>query len=163
MPHQLIVPMMSSKDPKEQSQSIDLPNYGSISRPDAIMKEESKKTQVQTPAHLKDLEQGPWFDSHFPNVMNVMNRYHELVGLIEAQEYCQNLEIQKTHREKYYHKFLHGIKEKVFPLINDEIHRIVPDWTRLLTISDGMVCVHSLNVLYLVLNDTEFQSLPSNH
>jgi hypothetical protein len=40
----LSVPMMSGKDPKEQSQIIDLPMHEPVKKGDTVMKEESKNT-----------------------------------------------------------------------------------------------------------------------
>jgi hypothetical protein len=52
-----------------------------------------------------------------------------------------------------------NIKKKIFPLVDREIEKIVPEWRKLKTMSEGFINVHTLNVLYLVCSDPKVASL----
>ena len=48
----------------------------------------------------------------------------------------------------------------MLPLVNEEIQFFAHDWGTLLTIDDKSVCVHTLNVLYiLITKDEEYKRL----
>lgn len=62
-------------------------------------------------------------------------------------------------RRKTYFKFLDTIKSHILPKINDEIIKTIPEWKKLLTINSQFVCVHTLNVLYLVTINEEVMQM----
>lgn len=47
----------------------------------------------------------------------------------------------------------------MFPEINAELIKIIPEWAELLKISDSMVCVHTLGVVYCAMQDENFCKL----
>lgn len=44
-------------------------------------------------------------------------------------------------------------------MINREIENYVPAWSKLLKISEMGVCVHTFNVLYLIINNAEYSKM----
>lgn len=91
-----------------------------------------------------------------------MHNYSELIDIPNARKYCKDLSIKNKKRGKYYQKYLVDVQKKIFPLVNDEMISKVPQWSKLLIINEGHVCTHSLNVLYLTMNDVEYLKLPEN-
>jgi hypothetical protein len=45
------------------------------------------------------------------------------------------------------------VQQKVLPQINEELFELLPEWGDLLEIDDGLVCVHTLGVIYCVMHD----------
>ncbi|CDW77546.1 leucine rich repeat family protein [Stylonychia lemnae] len=99
------------------------------------------------------------FDQFFPHVIDAIQNYAKILDLEDAINVCKNAEIPKQDREQRYFKFFKAVKTDVLPLVYDEIKNLIPEWIELLTIDDNIVCVHTMNVLYLTINDAYYKSL----
>jgi hypothetical protein len=51
------------------------------------------------------------------------------------------------------------VREEILPEINEELVEIMPEWGDLHDIDEGLVCVHTLGVVYCVMNDSEFSKM----
>ena len=67
--------------------------------------------------------------------------------------FCGDLTNDKDLKRAKYFEFCDKIKDNVMPLVNEEIISFLPEWEELINIDNKMVCVHTLNVLYLTIND----------
>ena len=62
-----------------------------------------------------------------------------------------------------YQKFKKAVHKKVFPVVQDELLFLIPEWQRLLDVKDAQVAMHSLIVAYLVVQDARMESLSPEH
>ncbi len=112
------------------------------------------KAQPLSATHSLD---GPDFDSVFPKLSHTIAHFEEITNIEEAKNHLADKSIPKNERRDQFFCYLGNFKRKIFPLINDELGTILPEWTELLPIHDSLVCMHTLSVMYLITHDDDFK------
>eukprot|EP00347_Sterkiella_histriomuscorum_P012199 403369515 len=99
------------------------------------------------------------FDQSFPILSNIMisGEYDKLSNIKHIQEYCSNIEHSKKSKKRACTEYEDNLKHKIFPLINEEIEKFLPDWRDLLQINDQHINCHTINVFYCLINDQDYR------
>jgi hypothetical protein len=75
------------------------------------------------------------------------------VPLDETRIFCADKKQDVRHRKLKLFQFMKLVQQKVLPQINEELFELLPEWGDLLEIDGGLVCVHTLGVIYCVMHD----------
>ena len=92
------------------------------------------------------------FEHHFPILNDIM------VGSF-AQITNLDVYLKGKPSDENYTAFKESVRGTVFPMIEDELLRLIPEWQRLTEVKGASVALHSLIVLYLVTNDPRMKQL----
>eukprot|EP00347_Sterkiella_histriomuscorum_P015794 403355658 len=111
--------------------------------------------------NLQDTDKSLDFDIYFPTVLNALRDYAQLTDLQDAIHTCNDLSIPQEDRNKRYFAWYKQVQENVLTQIYEEICLVIPEWKDLTEIDNNIVCVHTMNVLYLTVNDDRFKNLSS--
>lgn len=49
------------------------------------------------------------------------------------------------------------VREKILPIVSEEIQTVIPEWKDLRKVDDELVCVHTLAVIYCIMQDRDFK------
>ena len=101
----------------------------------------------------------PNFEEVFPKLTDAMLNFNTLVRLEKYQSYCKNPLYSYQQKNSKYDELNDTIREVVLPYVWDEIVGFSPEWIKLNSMNNGQVCIHTLNVLYLVFTNTEIKTL----
>ncbi|TNV77786.1 hypothetical protein FGO68_gene5504 [Halteria grandinella] len=102
---------------------------------------------------------GPDFDECFPLLFQALVDFDLILPLKETKSYCDDKSQDIRLRKKRLYQFMGSVKQNLLPRINDEIEALLPEWKSLRKIDEEHVCVHTLGVVYCVMQDPEFRKL----
>lgn len=93
----------------------------------------------------------------------ITDKYEKITEMNEAIKVCSLQKIKWYQKNAAHRQFYENVIRKILPIIKDELVKFLPEWLDLLPVHDFSVAVHTLNVLYLVTKDPNFQGLSQNH
>ncbi|CDW87177.1 UNKNOWN [Stylonychia lemnae] len=118
-----------------------------------ILTFDTKKLELQSDNSLI-------FETTFPKLDEIIkNSFAELSKLKEIQQFCSDSKNSKKQRNKMFYEHEENVKTNIYPAINKEISIYIPEWSELMEVNNGHVNCHTLNVIYCISQDKEYQAL----